>query len=42
MYADGNPNVLTGGNWNDANTNYSAGNPDWGKLKLNPDKFKIA
>lgn len=39
---DGNPTVLTGGNWNQAGTNYSAGNPDYPKLKLNPEKFKVA
>ncbi|MFZ3232337.1 MAG: hypothetical protein WA194_02185 [Patescibacteria group bacterium] len=42
MYVDGLANALTGGNWNDANTNYSAGNPDYAKLKLNSDKFKTA
>lgn len=41
-YVDSNPTVLTGGNWNQAGTNYSAGNPDYAKLKLNPDKFKTA
>lgn len=41
VYANGNPLILTGGNWNQAGTNYSAGNPDYAKLKLNPDKFKI-
>ncbi|MFZ3233302.1 MAG: fibrinogen-like YCDxxxxGGGW domain-containing protein [Patescibacteria group bacterium] len=38
---DGSPTVLTGGNWNQAGTNYSAGNPDYPKLKLNPEKFKV-
>lgn len=38
-YADGNPLVLTGGDWNAVGTNYSAGNPDYAKLKLNPKKF---
>lgn len=42
VYLDGNPTVLSGGNWNVAGTNYSAGNPDYVKLKLNPEKFKIA
>lgn len=32
---------MTGGNWNQAGTNYSAGNPDYPKLKLNPEKFKV-
>lgn len=36
------PVVLTGGDWNQAGTNYSAGNPDFVKLKLNPEKFKIS
>jgi len=39
---DGSPLVLTGGDWNQPNTNYSAGNPDWTKLKLNPDKFRLS
>lgn len=36
------PTVLTGGNWNEPNTNYSAGNPDYVKLKLNKDKFRVS
>lgn len=36
------PTVLTGGNWNEPNTNYSAGNPDYVKLKLNKEKFRIS
>lgn len=39
-YVDGSPVTLTGGDWNQAGTNYSAGNPDWTKLKLNPEKFR--
>lgn len=42
VFISGNPNVLTGGNWNTPGTNYSAGNPDYVKLKLNPEKFRIA
>lgn len=42
VYVDGNQMTLTGGDWNQAGTNYSAGNPDYAKLKLNPDKFKIS
>ena len=34
--------ALTGGDWNAAGTNYSAGNPDYVKLKLNPEKFKVS
>ncbi len=34
--------TLTGGDWNQAGTNYSAGNPDFAKLKMNPAKFKVA
>ncbi|MFZ3233117.1 MAG: hypothetical protein WA194_06460 [Patescibacteria group bacterium] len=34
--------TLTGGDWNQPNTNYSAGNPDWPKLKINPEKFKLS
>ena len=41
-FVDGNPVTLTGGDWNAAGTNYSAGNPDYVKLKLNPDKFKVS
>lgn len=39
---DGVSTTLTGGNWNAPNTNYSAGNPDFAKLKINPDKFKTS
>lgn len=39
---DGNPTTLTGGEWNQAGTNYSAGNPDYAKLKINGEKFKIS
>lgn len=42
VYVDGSPVALSGGDWNAAGTNYSAGNPDFVKLKLNPDKFKIS
>lgn len=42
VVVDGTSTYLIGGNWNDPDTNYSAGNPDWTKLKLNPAKFKIA
>lgn len=42
VYVDGNPVTLTGGDWNAAGSNYSAGNPDYAKLKLNPEKFKIS
>ena len=42
VYVDGNPTSLTGGDWNAAGTNYSAGNPDYAKLKLNPEKFKVS
>lgn len=41
-YVDNSPVVLTGGDWNVSGTNYSAGNPDWAKLKLNPDKFRTS
>ncbi len=41
-FVDGNPIALTGGDWNAAGTNYSAGNPDYAKLKLNPEKFKVS
>lgn len=42
VFIDGNSNSLTGGDWNAPNTNYSAGNPDYVKLKINKDKFKIS
>ncbi|MFB0964369.1 MAG: prepilin-type N-terminal cleavage/methylation domain-containing protein [Patescibacteria group bacterium] len=41
VYVDGNQTALTGGDWNVSGTNYSAGNPDYAKLKLNRDKFKV-
>lgn len=43
-YVDGNPVTLTGGRYGEEpkDSNYSAGNPDWTKLKLNPDKFKTS
>lgn len=34
--------VLTGGAWNVPGTNYSAGNPRWDLLRLNPDKFRVS
>lgn len=42
VYLDGTQIVLTGGSWDAPNANYSAGNPDYAKLKLNPEKFKVA
>ncbi len=41
-YVDGNPTALTGGDWNVSGTNYSAGNPDYAKLKMNPEKFRVS
>lgn len=41
VYVDGNQTALTGGDWNATGTNYSAGNPDYVKLKLNREKFKV-
>lgn len=41
-YVDGTGIALTGGAWDAAGTNYTAGKPDYVKLKLNPEKFKIA
>ncbi len=41
-YVDGNPAALTGGDWNVAGTNYTAGKPDYVKLKMNPEKFKVS
>ena len=42
VYVDGNQVTLTGGDWNVSGTNYSAGNPDYAKLKMNPEKFKVS
>ena len=44
VYVDGNQVALTGGNVGEAplNSNYSAGNPDYAKLKMNPEKFKVS
>lgn len=42
VFIDGTQTALTGGTWDAAGTNYSAGNPDYAKLKLNADKFKVA
>lgn len=41
VYVDG-PVALTGGAWDVSGTNYSAGNPDYAKLKLNAGKFNVA
>ena len=42
VFVDGIQTALTGGAWDANGTNYSAGNPDYAKLKLNADKFKVA
>lgn len=42
VYVDNVGIPLTGGTWNDPAANYSAGLPDYVKLKLNPEKFKIS
>ncbi|MFZ3233182.1 MAG: type II secretion system protein [Patescibacteria group bacterium] len=42
VYVDNAQTALTGGDWNVPNTNYSAGNPDYVKLRLNAEKFKTA
>ncbi|MFB0964193.1 MAG: hypothetical protein QMC36_00535 [Patescibacteria group bacterium] len=42
MYVDGGQVALTGGDWSASETNYSAGNPDYAKLRLNAEKFKIS
>ena len=41
-FVDGNPVVLTGGQWGSGGTNYSAGNPRWDRLRMNGDKFRLA
>ena len=44
VYVDGAGIPLTGGNVGQApaDSNYTAGKPDYAKLKLNPDKFRIS
>lgn len=42
VFVDGVQTALSGGNWGTAGTNYTAGNPDYVKLKLNPEKFKVS
>lgn len=44
VYVDGTGVPLTGGNVGQAPTdsNYTAGKPDYAKLRLNPDKFRIS
>lgn len=34
--------TLVAGSWDDVGTNYSAGTPDFAKLKLDPEKFRIS
>lgn len=34
--------MLLGGDANVAGTNYTAGRPDYVKLKINPDKFRVS
>lgn len=43
-YVDGSPVTLTGGQYGEEpkTSNYSAGNPNWKELKLNPDKFRFS
>lgn len=41
-YVEGDSVTLTGGQYGTPNANYSAGNPDWAKLKLNPEKFRVS
>lgn len=36
------PTALTGGQWDAAGTNYSAGAPDYAKLRLDASKFRIS
>lgn len=44
VYVDGKQVALTGGNFGEApaDSNYSAGNPNYARLKLNPEKFKVS
>lgn len=39
---DGSPVTLSGGDWNVPGTNYSAGNPDYAKLRMNKEKFRLS
>lgn len=38
----GGSTVLVGGNWDQPGTNYSVGNPDFSRLRLDPAKFRIS
>ncbi len=42
VFVDGTKTFLTGGDWDDSGTNYSAGSPDYAKLKLDPEKFRTS
>lgn len=44
VFIDGTGIALTGGNVGQApfDSNYTAGKPDFTKLKLNPEKFRIS
>ena len=42
VVVDGNPVVLTGGQFGSGGTNYSAGNPFWDRLRMNGEKFRLA
>ena len=39
---DGVPAMLVPGPYGAPGTNYSAGNPDWQKLKLDPESFRVS
>lgn len=41
-YLEGSQVVLTGGQLGTGDSNYSAGNPRWDRLRMNGDKFKLA
>ncbi|MFZ3233140.1 MAG: type II secretion system protein [Patescibacteria group bacterium] len=44
VYVDGTKLALTGGDVGSlpADSNYTAGNPNYARLKINPDKFKVS
>lgn len=44
LFVDGTPVALTGGNVGEApaDSNYTAGTPNWARLKLDPEKFRTS
>ena len=42
VFVDGKQVALSGGQFGDPGTNYSAGNPRWDRLRMNGDKFRLS